>query len=76
MLILIILFLLFSLHVPFVTLSSKGKQRLSKLLSKGFEISVYLSEYKTKSENENATNKYRHFIEPNFAGVKRLFVLV
>ena len=34
------------------------------------------NEYKTKSENKNATNKYRYFLESNFAGVNKLFVLV
>ena len=34
------------LYVTVVTLSSKDNQKLSKLLSKGFEISVYWNEYK------------------------------
>ena len=37
------------LYVPVVTLSPKYIQKLSKLLSKGFERSVYWNEYK-KSE--------------------------
>ena len=37
---------------------------------------MYWNEYKTKSENENTTNKYRYFLESNFAVVDRLFVLV
>ena len=36
----------------YVSLSAKDNQKLSKLLSKGFERSVYLNEYKTKSENK------------------------
>ena len=52
----------------------KDNQKLSKRLSKGFERSVYWSEYKTKSVNKNTTNEYR--IESNFVGVDRLFVLV
>ena len=43
------------LYVPEVTLSAKDNQKLSKLLSKEFERSVYLSEYKTKRENKNTT---------------------
>ena len=35
-------------YVPVITLSAKGNQKLSKLLSKQFEISVYWNEYKTK----------------------------
>ena len=29
-----------------------------------------------KSENEIATNEYRYFLDSNFVGVNRLFVLV
>ena len=49
------------LYVTVVTLSAKGNQKLSKLLSKGFERSVYWNEFKTKSEKKNATNEYRNF---------------
>ena len=41
------------LYVPVVTLSAKDNQELSKLLSKGFERSVYWNQYKIKSENKN-----------------------
>ena len=64
------------LYVPVVTLSARGNQKLSKFLSKVFERSVYWNEYKTKNENKNATNEYRYFLESNFVGVKRYFVLV
>ena len=63
------------LYVPTVTLSARDNQKLSKLLSKAFERSVYWNEYKTKSENKNTTNEYRYFLESNFVGVNRLFVL-
>ena len=53
------------LYLLVITLSAKGNQNLSKLLNKGFEISVYWKEYKTKSENENTTNAYRYFSESN-----------
>ena len=43
------------LYVPVVTLSARDNQELSKLLSKGFERSVYWIEYKTKSQNKNMT---------------------
>ena len=47
------------LYVPALTLSVKDNPKLSKLLSKGFEKSVYWNEYKTKSENKNKQmNKY------------------
>ena len=46
------------LYVTVLTLSAKDNQKLSKLLSKGFERSVYWNEYKTKSENKNTTIEY------------------
>ena len=49
------------LYVPLVTLSAKDNQKLTKLLSKGFERSIYWNEYKTKNENKNTTNEYRYF---------------
>ena len=40
------------------TLSPKDNQKLSKLLSKGFERSVYWNEYESKSDNKNTTSEY------------------
>ena len=59
-----------------VTLSARDNPKLSKLLSKGFERSVYWNEYKTKGEKKNTTNKFRYFLESIFVGVSRLIVLV
>ena len=59
------------LHVPVVTLSARDNQKLSKLLRKRFELSVYWNKYKTKSENKNTTNEYRYFLELNYVGVSR-----
>ena len=64
------------LYVPAITLSGRDNQKLSKLLSKGFERSVYWSEYKTKRDDKNTTNEFRYFLELNFVAVNRLFVLV
>ena len=64
------------LYVPVVTLSARDNQKVSKLLSKGFERLVYWNEYKTKSDNKNTTNEFRFFLESNFVGVSRLFFLV
>ena len=64
------------LCVPVVTLSTRNSQKLTKLLSTGFKRSVYWNEYKKKNENKNTTNEYRYFLESNFIGVNRLFVLV
>ena len=63
------------LYVPVVTLSAKGNQNLLKLLSKGFERSVYWNEYKTKSENKKTTIQFRYFVKSNFVWVNRLFAL-
>ena len=41
-----------------VTLSARDNQKLSNLLSKGFERSVYWNEYKTKNENKNTTDRW------------------
>ena len=59
------------LHVPVVTLSARDNQKLSKLLRKLFERSVYWNKYKTKSENKNTANEYRYFLELNYVGVNR-----
>ena len=64
------------LYVPVVTLSAKGNQKLSKLLSKILERSVYWNEYNTKSENKNTTNEHSSFLESNFVGVNKLFDLI
>ena len=53
------------LYVPVVFLSAKDNQKLSKILSKGFERSVYWNKY-VKSENKNTTNEYRNFLRIKF----------
>ena len=45
------------LYVPVVNLSVKDNQKQSKLLSKGFEMSVFSNGYNAKSENKNTTNE-------------------
>ena len=64
------------LYVLVVTLSARDNQNLSKILSKGFERSVYWDEYQRTNENKNTTNQYKYFLKSNFAGVNRLFVLI
>ena len=59
-----------------VTFSAKDNQNLSKLLSKGFERSMYWNEDETKIENKNTTNEHKYFIKSNFVGVNRLFDLI
>ena len=56
---------------------SKRQKKLSKLLSKGFERSVYWNEFKTKSDKKKTQHtNLDFFLESNFVGVNRLFVLV
>ena len=50
------------LYVPVITSSAKDNQKLSKLLSKGFERSIYWNENKTKSENKSTRNEYRYIL--------------
>ena len=57
------------LYVPVVTSSTKDNEKLSKLLSKGFQRTVYWNEYKTKSKSKSTTNEY-------WKEVSRVFVLV
>ena len=64
-----------TLYVLIVTSSARDNQKLTKLLSKGFEISVYWNEHKTKRDNKNATNEFKYFLEWNFFGANRLFAL-
>ena len=45
------------LYLPVVTLSARDNQKLSKLASKGFQISVYWNEYQTKRDDKNTTNE-------------------
>ena len=64
------------LYVPVITLSARDDQKLTKIFSKGFEISVYWNQFETKSKNKNTTNECRYFLESSFAAVNSLFVLV
>ena len=63
-------------YVPVGFLSARNNQKLSKLHSKRFESWFYWNEYKRKGENKTTTNVFRYFIESNFGGANRLFVLV
>ena len=44
------------LYVPLFILSAIDNRKLAKLLSKGFQRSLYWNEYKIKSENIDMTN--------------------
>ena len=64
------------LHVPIVTLSTKGSVNLTKQLSEGFKRSVYWNSYVAKpaAAIEKEKNIYELF-NASFQGVKRLFIL-
>ena len=64
------------LYVPVVTLSARVNQKLIKLLSKGFERSVYWNEYKTKSGTKIQQMNIDIFSKSNFVAAYGLFVLV
>ena len=69
-----IISLYYYIYIPVISLSVKDNKKLSKLLSKGFEKSVYWNEYETKIKNQNTTNEFRYFLEPHFVSVSRLFI--
>ena len=64
------------LHVPIVTLSTKGSASLAKQLNDRFKRSVYWNSYETKPAKviEQEKNIYE-LLNASFEGVKRLFVL-
>ena len=64
------------LYVPVVTLSIEDNARLTKLLSEGFERSVYWNKYKViPNKTYNQNNYMRELLDASFQGAKRLFVL-
>ena len=65
------------LYVPVITLQSKEKIKLTKLLPKGFKRSVFWNEYKSKIETQDLDNKNLQIIllESSFQKVNGLFVL-
>ena len=71
----LILVLLWKRQNYILLLSASDNQKISKLLSRGFERIVHWKEYKTNSENKNTTNEYRYFLVSNFVGANRLFIL-
>ena len=64
------------LYVPVANWLARDNEKLSKLLSKRSEISVYWNEHKTKRDDKNTTNRFRHFLEFSFVGVNRLSTLI
>ena len=68
-------------YVPVVTLSAEDNAKSSKLLSHGFQRTVYWNEYKVISNKiveiaANNEEKYiRELLDFSCQGVKRLFIL-
>ena len=65
------------LYVPVVTLSKEDNKDFIEQQKKGFQRSIYWSEYKTKELTENAdANVFKYInLDPSFQGVNRLFVM-
>ena len=63
------------LYVPVVTLKIEDNAKLSELLSKGFERSVYWNKYKAILTNYAANSYIRERLDASFQGVNKLFVL-
>ena len=71
-----------TLYVPIVTLSAEDNVKWLKLLSKGFERTVYWKKYKVidnkileTTANNNEEKYIRQLLDSCWQGVKRLFVL-
>ena len=65
------------MYVPVVTLSKEDNKDFNEQQNKGFQISIYWNEYKTKETNENAdANVFKYInLDSSFQGVNRLFVV-
>ena len=65
------------LYVPVVTLSKGDNKDFIEQQNKGFQISIYWNEYKTKEQAENAdANAVKYInLDPSFQGVNRLFLV-
>ena len=65
------------LYVPVVTLSKEDNKDFIEQQNKGFQRSIYWSEYKTKEQNEDAAADVFKYInlDPSFQGVNRLFII-
>ena len=65
------------LYIPIVTLNTENNNKLSELLSKGFERTVAWNEYKSKIESvtipQNDNMIRRTTLDASFQGVSKLF---
>ena len=65
------------LYVPVVTLSKEDNKDFIEQQNKGFQISIYWNEYKTKELTENADpNVFKYIsLDPSIQGANRLFLM-
>ena len=65
------------LYVPVVTLSKEDNKDFIEQQNKGFQRSIYWTEYKRKEQTENAdANAVKYInLDPSFQGVNRLFLV-
>ena len=68
------------LYIPIVTLNTENNNKLSKLLSKGFERNVVWNQYKNKIEGVTIPQNDNRFrkttLDASFQGVSKLFAVV
>ena len=61
--------------VPVITLKIEDNRKLSKLLSQGFQRSIYWNEYKVTPNKNYESNEYiRQGLDASNQGLNRLFV--
>ena len=63
------------LYVPIVTLSAEENSRLSKLLGEGFKRYKVVDDRVVEIADNNEEKYIREFLDSNYQGVKRFFVL-
>ena len=63
------------LYVPIVTLSAEENARLSKLLGEGFKRYKVVDDRVVEIADNNEEKYIREFLDSNYQGVKRFFVL-
>ena len=68
------------LYIPIVTLNTENNNKLSELLSKGFERNVVWNQYKNKIEGVTIPQNDNRFrkttLDASFQGVSKLFAVV
>ena len=62
-------------YVPVVTLSTQDNSKLLQQIKSGFKRVINWNKYLSKPELLRRNPNINHFVEPNFQGINRLFVL-